>query len=278
MWGAVSVGEDSTGVDREGRPESEDDDRVDPVRLGIVTGGSVGAFVVGHVLLTDLWWKGERSDFHFNWRDDWRYSLGADKLGHAIMPYIGTDLYRQGLEWSGLRRRPSLWIAATLNWSYMTYVEVRDGFSAAWGFSWGDMIANTLGIGWRVAEEYLPAMEKIRFKVSYWPSAPFRAGLYGSIVDDYESTYHWASFSPEIFLPERLDRLWPDWLNLAVGHTVEGIAAYDGSGEHLIQLSLDIDTERLPGEGSFWIWLKRVMNYYHLPMPGVRFGRGGVVR
>ena len=260
-------------VDSVGRVE-----RVDPLRLGIVTGLSAGGFVLGHVVLTELWWNGERVPFHFNWQDDWRYALGADKLGHAIMPYIGTDLYRQGLEWTGLDRTTSLWIAASLSWGYTTYVEVRDGFSQEWGFSWGDMIANSLGIGWRVAEGYLPAMERVRFKVSYWASDAYRAGLYGSIIDDYESTYHWASFDPELFLPDAWGDAWPDWLNLSLGHTVEGVVDYDGSGQHLLHLSLDLDTEGLPGEGAFWGWLKRTLNYYHFPTPGLRFGRGLVIR
>lgn len=244
--------------------------RVDPIRLAIVGGASAGAFVVGHVVLNDLWWKGERSDFHVTWTKDWRYALGADKLGHAVMPMIGVDIYRQAFEWTGMRRRPALWTAGSLAWLYMTYIEVRDGFSAEWGFSWGDMAANTLGVGWRVAEEYAPALRHVRWKVSYWPSSVYRAGGYGSIVDDYESTFHWMSFDPEVLLPAAWREPWPDWLNIAVGHSVEGIGAYDGSGSHAIYLSLDLDTEGLPGDSSFLRWLKRTLNYYHLPAPAIK--------
>jgi hypothetical protein len=105
------------------------------------------------------------------------------------------------------------------------------------------MIANTLGVGWRVAEDYWPAMQHVRFKVSYWPSEAWRAGLYGSIVDDYESTYHWGSVDPEIFMPDSWGDIWPDWLNIALAHTVEGIVDYDGSGRHRFYLALDLDTE-----------------------------------
>lgn len=241
-----------------------------PVRLAIVGGLTVAGFVVGHVLLTDLWWKGEPSRFHFNWHDDWRYALGADKVGHAVTPYIGTDIYRQGLEWTGMSRRVSLWWAGGLASAYTTYVEIRDGFSAEWGFSWGDFAANHIGIGWRVAEEYEPWLTNIRFKISYWPSRAFRSGGYGSIVDDYESTYHWGSLNVDALLPDAWRNWWPDFVNIAVGHSVKGIAAYDGSGEHELYLSLDWNTEGLPGDGTFWNWLKRTLNYYHLPAPAVR--------
>ena len=64
-------------------PSADSVSSIRPLRLALVGGLAAGGFVVGHVLLTDLWWKGERSRFHFNWRDDWRYALGADKAGHA---------------------------------------------------------------------------------------------------------------------------------------------------------------------------------------------------
>lgn len=230
--------------------------------------------MVGHVVLGNLWWKGEQAPFRFEWDRDWDYALGADKVGHAITPYIGVDLYRQGVEWAGFSRRDALWVAAGLAWGYTTYVEIRDGFSAEWGFSWGDMIANALGIGYRVAEEYVPELEAVTFKLSYWPSEAYEAGLYGSIVDDYESTYHWASFDPEIFLPESVDEVWPDWLNIGLAHSVEGVAAYDGSGSHRFTLALDIDTEGFGVTDPFFSTLLRILNYYHLPMPSWTIGRG----
>ncbi len=256
------------------RSDAADTTTVDPLRLGILASASTGTFLAGHVFFSNLWWKGEPVPFRFEFMQDWQYALGADKFGHAIFPYFGTDLYREALEWTGFNRRTSLWIAAGLVWSYMTYIEVRDGFSRDWGFSWGDMAANTLGVGWRVAEEYVPALSAVTWKVSYWPSDAWRAGLYSQIIDDYESTYHWASIDPELFLPASADDWWPDWLNLAVAHTVEDIVAYDGSGSHAIVLALDIDTEGFGVTDPFWAGVLRVLNYYHIPMPAWRIGEG----
>lgn len=239
-------------------------------RLAIVGGVSVAGFVVGHIALNNLWWKGERSDFHFNWDDDWTYALGADKVGHAVTPYIGTDLYRQAFIWTGMNDLQSVWIGGALVSLYTTYVEVRDGFSAEWGFSWGDFAANTLGISWRVAEVYEPWLNNIRWKISYWPSEAYRSGGYSSIVDDYESTYHWASLNVNAILPKHWRPWWPDFVNIAVGHSVRGVAALDGSGDHELYLGLDWNTEGLPGDGALLRWLKRTINYYHLPAPTVR--------
>lgn len=241
-----------------------------PLRLAVVGGLSVGGFIVGHIVLNNLWWKGEQSSFHFTWRDDWVYALGADKLGHFYTPYIGTDIYRQAFRWTGMSREASLHWGAGLASGYTTYVEIRDGFSAEWGFSWWDFIANNLGVGWRVAEFYEPWLENIRWKVSYDASDAFKEGAYSTIIDDYESTYHWASLNVNGFLPESWRRYWPDWINIAVGHSVKGVRAYDGSGHHELYLGLDWNTEGLPGGGSFWNRLKRFANYYHLPAPAVR--------
>jgi hypothetical protein len=243
---------------------------IDPVRFGIVTGTSAGLFVAGHVFFSNLWYKDEKVDFHFTWEEDWKYALGADKLGHAILPYIGADIYRQAFEWTGMRREPSVWTAAALASLYTTYIEIRDGFSIKWGFSWGDWAANTLGIGWRVLEFYEPTFENVRFKVSYYPSDAYEAGQYDNLIDDYESTYLWASVNVDPLLPTRWLSWCPDWINLAIGHSVKGIVAYDGSGRHELFISLDWDTEGLPGDGAFWGWLKKVINYYHLPAPALQ--------
>ena len=239
-------------------------------RLLLVGGVTAGGFIAGHVFLTNLWWKGEKSGFHFNWDDDWRYALGADKFGHAITPYIGTDIYRQALEWTGMGPEASVWWAGGFISLYTTYVEVRDGFSAEWGFSWGDFAANNLGVAWRVAEHYEPWLNNVRWKISYWPSQAFRDGAYSSIVDDYESTYHWASLNVDAVLPETWRPWWPDFVNLAVGHSVQGVVALDGSGKQELYIGLDWNTEGLPGDGAFWNWMKHTLNYYHLPAPTVR--------
>ncbi len=258
------------GLDSTKVRDSSDSTSLSVPRLALVGGISAGSFVLGHVVFTDLWWKGEQSSFHFNWQDDWNYALGADKFGHAITPYIATDLYRQAFEWTGMETQESVWWAGGVISLYTTYIEVRDGFSKEWGFSWGDFAANNIGIAWRVVEVYEPWLNNVRWKISYWPSEAFKSGAYSSIVDDYESTYHWASLNVNAILPESWEPWWPDFFNIAVGHSVQGVVALDGSGKQEIYLGLDWNTEGLPGDGAFWNWLKRTLNYYHLPAPTVR--------
>lgn len=242
-------------------------------RTVIVSAALTGGFVYGHVLSTDLWWKGERSAFHFDWEHDWTYSLGADKLGHAYFPYAASRVLAQGFEWCGYSPSTSQWLGSGVALTYQTYTEIRDGFSAAWGFSWGDMGANIIGAGLPILQQEIPHLRNYTYKISYHPSARFRNGSNKSIIDDYESSYHWLSVDVGGLMPERWNINWPRWLNIAVGHSVKDLDDM-GGGRHELWLSLDWNLEGLPGDGWLWNAMKRTLNVYHLPAPAIRIVGG----
>jgi len=248
-------------------------DSVSLPRIALVSGTIAAGFVYGHLLSTNLWWKGEPSPFHVDWEHDWRYALGADKLGHAFFPYAASRLLAQSFEWCGYSRATSQWIGSGVALTYQTYTEIRDGFSAAWGFSWGDVGANLVGAAIPILQEGIPSLRLYQFKTSYHPSARFRAGSHAAIIDDYESTYHWLSFDVGGLLPDTWDVAWPRWLNLAVGHSVKDLDDF-GGGRHEIFLALDWNLEGLPGDGPFWNALKRTLNVYHFPSPALRIVGG----
>lgn len=239
------------------------------LRLGIVGGATVGGFVYGHVLQSNLWWKGEQSAFHFNWQDDWQYALGADKLGHFFFPYIVTDLYYNTFLWTGMDTTTSLYVASGLALTYQTYVEVKDGFSKQWGFSWGDFAADALGAAFPIAQHHIPALRPYSMKVSFFPSEQFKAGKHSVIFDDYESTYHWLSVDVHSLLPPSWQSAYPAWLNLALGHTVSGLDGM-GGGTHNLYLGLDWNLKALPIDGWLWDVVTWITRYYHLPAPAVR--------
>ena len=116
--------------------------------------------------LNQLWYADyERSKFHtLNDNDDW---MQMDKLGHAFASYqIGT-LGANLLNWSGVSEKDQLIYGATLGFGFLTVVEVFDGFSEEWGFSWGDMIANAAGTGLYVGQELLWKDQRIKLKYSF---------------------------------------------------------------------------------------------------------------
>jgi hypothetical protein len=241
---------------------------IDAWRLGTITTVGVGAFAVGHGWLNNLWWKGTPTDFHVNWHQDWTYALGADKLGHAYFTNMASTVIAGSLRWSGVDTVTALWTGSAVALAYQTYNEIRDGYSVNYGFSPGDVAANIVGAALPVAQYYVPALRNVTFQVSFYPSEPFRNGMYNAIIDDYESTTHWLSFDVYEMLPPDAQAWYPDYLNIALGHSVRGLVG-PGPREHVVVLSLDWNLKRLPLLPE---WLRSTFEWlhmYHLPAPAV---------
>ncbi|OJU23360.1 MAG: hypothetical protein BGN92_03335 [Sphingobacteriales bacterium 41-5] len=50
---------------------------------------------------------------------------------------------------------------------FLTVIEILDGFSNKWGFSWGDMAANVFGAGMFQGQQLLWNEQRIKFKFSF---------------------------------------------------------------------------------------------------------------
>jgi len=241
---------------------------IDPYRLTGIAVGTAAGFVWGHAVQNDLWWKGTLVPFHVNVQQDWRYALGADKLGHAVFPFFTSRLYEAGFRWSGMDTATAVWAASSVALAYQTYIEVRDGFSRDYGFSPADMAANTIGAALPVAQHYFADLRPFTLQISYWPSQAFRNGQYNAIIDDYTSTTHWLSVSVKDVVPTSWT-WYPAWLNVALGHSVENIDG-TGGGNHVLLLGLDWNLQRIPGVPAWLREVLRVLHAYHLPAPAVR--------
>lgn len=248
---------------------AKDSTEINYYKLGAIGGVTIGGFIYGHALQTDIWWKGEKSSFRFEWDYDWKYALGADKFGHFYFPYLMTNVYSDAFQWSGIEKKKSLYYAASLAFLYQTYIEVRDGFSKEWGFSWGDFAANTIGATYPILQDEIPFLKNINMKLSFYPSERFKNNSHSVIMDDYESTYHWLTFNIYNFLPDNIKSWYPQWINLAIGHGVRELDSPNG-GRHEVFIALDWNLEALPGESSFIKLLKKYLNFYKLPAPAVQ--------
>lgn len=238
-------------------------------RLGLVGGVTVGAFIVGHAYLNDLWWKGEPVDFHINTTTDYTYALGADKLGHMTFSYATATIYGDVFRWCGMDSVAAIWSGAGVSTAYQTYIEIRDGFSADYGFSWGDIAANTIGASLPVIKHYVPVLRPIDLQVSFWPSDAYKNGEFGAIIDDYTSTTHWLAISPYDWMPPSWQEYYPPWLGFAIGHSVENLDG-TGGGNHVAYLSFDWNLARINGIPDWLSSVFRVLHLYHLPAPAVK--------
>ncbi len=248
--------------------DSTKSEQVDYLKFSLITGITLGGIAAGHLIQYSLWWNGERSKFHFNWHQDWVHDLGSDKFGHFYFSYLVTDVYSQAFEWSGFDKQKSLIYACSLSLLYQTYVEIIDGFTANLGFSWGDFSADLLGAGYPLLQQKVPILKNFNLKISFEKSLSFKHHTHRVIFDDYESTYDWLSINVKNLLPTSMQKYYPSFINLAIGHSVKNLIF--GKPYHELYIGIDWNLEGLPGD--FWLWklLKRNLNYYHFPAPTIR--------
>jgi hypothetical protein len=249
--------------------QSSHTDSIRTNRLYILGGVSAGAFIYAYGIQNNMWWKGEKSGFHTNWTEDWNSSLGADKVGHLYFGYSLANIYKHGFQWAGYSKEKSILYSGILTLSYQTFLEIRDGFSREYGFSWGDFGANLLGSMYPFLQSQYSFLETFNFKISFQPSKRFKNNSNRYILDDYESTYHWLSIDIDKFFPVKADNFFTNFINFSIGHSVKGLGP-NGKREHEFFIGLDWDLEALPGKSPLLIFLKETLNLYHLPAPTIK--------
>lgn len=264
--------------------------------------------------LYKAWYEGQGIG-KFRTIDDSKEWEGMDKLGHVFTAYMYADAANQGLAWTGMRRPRRLLLAAGTSLLLQSTIEVMDGFSTGWGFSWYDMGANTLGVATFIGQEAAFGEQRFRFKFSAsgvrhstqpLPSFPEggptstladrAAQLYGSspwtrFVKDYAGQTIWISANPGVLVGRGETAKLP-WLNLALGYSPNNVyGAYannwhDGYGyngnqiavrSHDLVLGLDIDFSRIPVKNRTIRTLLFFANFIKVPSPAViRNNRQGI--
>ena len=230
--------------------------------------------------LNQLWYKDyEQSKFHtLNDNGDWKQ---MDKLGHVLTSYyvgrVGADV----LNWSGVSEKDQLIYGATLGLTFLTVVEVFDGYSEEWGFSWGDMLANASGTGLYVGQELLWDEQRITMKYSfhqtkYADMRPERLGenFLEQTLKDYNGQTYWLSANIHSFFKKSKV---PKWLNVAVGYGAEGMLTGNDEPDSVLYpnqdrirqyyLSLDIDLSRIKTNSRVLKSLLSVINFVKIPAP-----------
>jgi uncharacterized protein YfiM (DUF2279 family) len=234
--------------------------------------------------LSELWYgKVEKTQWHTF--DDSRNWLQMDKAGHFYAAYkinqLNTELYR----WTGLNRRKALWLGTGISIGYQTTFEMLDAYSAEWGFSWSDVVSNTLGTLSYLTQQIVWDEERIIPKFSFAPTefAAVRPAILGnsygeSLMKDYNGQTYWLSFSPGTFF--RNSKI-PKWACISVGYGVH--AKLVGSKEFYLDqitgteyysqreclISLDIDFSRIPVRRQWLKVLLKQLNYVKIPYPAL---------
>lgn len=268
-------------------------------RIWLVASGNVvgyGAVMAG---LYSAWYK-DFPQTGFHTFDDWAEWKQMDKAGHLYSAYIESMASMEMWRWTGIDRKKRIWLGGLSGAFYQTAIEVLDGFSAGWGWSWADFGTNIIGSGALIAQELAWDDQRVRFKFSFHNQhysdrqLEKRADeLFGSsttqrFIKDYNGQTYWASLNLRSFMPA--SKL-PPWLAVSVGYGSEGLFGgrrnfnKDESGNITFNrpdikryrqwfLSPDVDFSKIKANSRALRLLFTFFNAFKFPAPTLEFSNG----
>lgn len=268
-------------------------------RVWLVASGNIvgyGAVMVG---LYSAWYK-DYPQTGFHTFDDWPEWKQMDKAGHFYSAYVESMGSMEMWRWTGIDRKKRIWLGGLSGAFYQTAIEVLDGFSAGWGWSWADFGANMMGSGALIAQELAWDDQRVRFKFSFHnkhysdPQLEKRSDeLFGSsttqrFIKDYNGQAYWASLNLRSFMPA--SNL-PPWLSLSLGYGAEGLLGgrrnfdKDEAGNITFNrpdvkryrqwfLSPDVDFSKIKTHSRAVRLLFTFFNAFKFPAPALEFSDG----
>lgn len=244
------------------------------------------------IALSQVWYNDyPQTSFHtFNDNAEW---LQMDKCGHVITAYT-VGRYGIGLlKWAGVKRKKAIWYGGLTGFAYQGVIEIFDGYSSSWGFSNGDLAANTIGAGMLIGQEFLWNEQRIVPKFGFTKTgyAAYRPALLGSnfseqILKDYNGQTYWLSANIASFIPG--ENKFPQWLNIAFGYGANGMTGghtnppvYTSNGTLLeferyrqFYIAPDIDLTKIPVRSPFLKAVFGTFGFLKIPLPGLEISRG----
>jgi len=220
--------------------------------------------------------------------DDNQEWLQMDKAGHLFSAYHLGTFGANALQWSGCTKKSQLLYGATLGLAFMTTVEVFDGYSSQWGFSWGDMAANTMGTSFFISQELLWKEQRVVPKFSFHTTSfsAVRPQVLGSsftqqILKDYNGQTYWLSANLHSFFKHSKT---PIWLNIAIGFGADGMISgtenfkdsdlypkYNRTRQ--FYFSLDADLTKIQTKSHLLKTIFSVFNSIKIPAPTIEISK-----
>lgn len=257
-------------------------------RFKLVTIGAATFYTGTMTGLYALWYRDyPQSSLHtINDNNEW---LGMDKAGHLTTSYYMGRCGYQALHWSGVSEKRAIWYGGTSGLFFLTTVELFDGFSKEWGFSWGDMAANTIGSALFISQQLLWHNQPITLKFSTHttPLAKYRPNILGEnlpqrVLKDYNGQTYWLSLNLTSLTGRQ--PYWPTWLNIALGYGADGMLGgranpISSNGQlypnkkryHQFYLSFDIDLTRIPTKSKTLHTLLSALGFIKIPLPTLEY-------
>jgi uncharacterized protein YfiM (DUF2279 family) len=242
------------------------------------------AYVTTLVELDHLWYsQSPRSSFHFfNDNNEWNQ---MDKMGHLYTSFYlstcGVDL----LKWGGLSQKKAILLDNILGIALLTPIEIMDGYSSAYGASWGDEVADAAGDIFAYSQYILWKGMRIYPKFSYHNTgySALRPNILGSnfserLIKDYNGQTYWFSTTFRDWTKNENSKI-PKWLGISVGYGATGMvyANPNTNASHMYHsyrkfyLSLDIFLSKIETKSKFVNTIFYLTNMIRFPLPTVEY-------
>lgn len=230
------------------------------------------------LILQNVWYKDyPQSKFHFF--DDGKNWMQMDKMGHGFSSYYMAKSVSAGFAKTGIDKK-SVWVGAGTSFLYQGTLELMDGKSSAWGFSWYDITANATGASIFLLEKLVFKKQYLIPKFSFTPSkyAAYRPNVLGSnlaqqLLKDYNGQTYWLSVPMGVVFP-KFNKI--NWLCLSFGYSVDQKLV--GDQDQYLQfnaarqyyLSLDVDLSRLKVKNPALKKVFSAMNCIKIPFSALQ--------
>ena len=255
---------------------------VDYLRLSSMLGVMAVANTVAYMYQRKVWYTENTSAFHtLDFVSDWAKNQQMDKFGHFTDAYFTSDLSAKIYRWSGISGDNSVWYGALTGWLWMLEIEMSDAFMSDWGFSWGDMAANTAGSAFFILQQFnYDLLGGIQPKFSWHKSEAWKKMTYNkdpqALIEDYEGMTFWLTVNPYHYFPDSWKKGYSEWLaplGIAFGVSAKDISWNLWGGYKEYSIGLDIDLRKLPlwADSNLMKFIVSEVNFLRLPLPTIRF-------
>lgn len=260
---------------------AQQDSTAKDTRQKILIATSAVGYTGAYVGFYQLWYKNspKQSFRFFNDNAEWKQ---VDKVGHFYSAFYFTWATSRSFQWAGASPNRADLIGAITGFLVLAPIEIFDGYSADYGASAGDLVADAVGPLFFLGQKKLWNEIRIIPKFSYQPTgfAQVRPELLGDnsmsrVFKDYNGQTYWLSLDVDKFTR------FPKWLNIAVGYGANGMVyARDGQNEYIglkpgreYYLSLDFDLSAIRSRSKLIKTLVFVANTIKLPSPALKLSR-----
>lgn len=248
--------------------------------------GGIG-YTTSMVVLSQAWYKEQGFDRFkfFNDNAEWKQ---VDKFGHTFTTYNFSRVNYELLRQTQLSDHKAIVWSSALSSLLLLPVEILDGFSPDFGFSYGDIIANVAGSGLFFLQQKAWNEQRIKVKWSFHETSLaarrpeiLGSGLLEEILKDYNGQTYWVSFDIHAFTKQGR---FPKWINLALGYGAQNMvfardsqnAAAGFENFRQYYLGIDFDLSYIKTSKKWLRVLLFMADMIRLPAPTLEINKGRI--